>query len=150
MRLASSLLLLLLLLSPGLAWAQVSKVWVPDLGNGTYKNPVLYADYSDPDVVRVGADYYLTSSSFNAAPGLQILHSRDLVNWTIVGAALTHQPPAARYDLPQHGNGVWAPALRYHNKEFYLYYPDPDLGIFVTKATNPAGPWSAPVCGKEK
>ena len=146
-RLASSLLPLLL--SPGLAWAQVSKVWVPDLGNGTYKNPVLYADYSDPDVVRVGADYYLTSSSFNAVPGLQILHSRDLVNWTIVGAALTHQPPAARYDLPQHGNGVWAPALRYHNQEFYLYYPDPDLGIFVTKARNPAGPWSAPVCVKE-
>ncbi|RSK43406.1 glycoside hydrolase family 43 protein [Hymenobacter perfusus] len=144
-------LFLLLFLLPFLADAQtsLSKVWVPDLGNGSYKNPVLYADYSDPDVVRVGSDYYLTSSSFNSAPGLQILHSRDLVNWTIIGAAFSQQPPLARYNLPQHGNGVWAPAIRYHKKEFYLYYPDPDLGIFVTKATNPAGPWSTPVCIKE-
>ncbi len=144
------------LLLPGWATAQVaagsaalSKVWVPDLGNGRYKNPVLYADYSDPDVVRVGSDFYLTSSSFNAAPGLQILHSKDLVNWTIIGAVFQAQPPLARYALPQHGNGVWAPAIRYHNKEFYIYYPDPDLGIFVTKAKNPAGPWSAPVCVKQ-
>ncbi|UOQ54917.1 glycoside hydrolase family 43 protein [Hymenobacter cellulosivorans] len=128
--------------------ASLSKVWVPDLGNGTYKNPVLYADYSDPDVVRVGNDYYLTSSSFNAVPGLQVLHSTDLVNWTIIGAAFTQQPPQARYDLPQHGNGVWAPAIRYHKKKFYIYYPDPDLGIYVTRADNPAGPWEAPILVK--
>lgn len=131
------------------AQSALSKVWVPDLGNGTYKNPVLYADYSDPDVVRVGNDYYLTSSSFNAAPGLQILHSTDLVNWTIIGAVFKQQPPLARYALPQHGNGVWAPAIRYHNKKFYIYYPDPDLGIFVTRADNPAGPWETPVLVKE-
>ncbi|MCC2548056.1 glycoside hydrolase 43 family protein [Hymenobacter sp. BT175] len=138
-------------LLPGLLRAQgpLSKVWVPDLGNGTYKNPVLYADYSDPDVVRVGQDYYLTSSSFNAAPGLQILHSRDLVNWTIIGAVFTQQPPKSRYDLPQHGNGVWAPAIRYHKKKFYIYYPDPDLGLFVTRADNPAGPWEEPILLKE-
>ena len=65
----------------------VSEVWVSDLGNGKYKNPVLYADYSDPDACRVGEDFYMTSSSFNCLPGLQILHSKDLVNWTIVGAA---------------------------------------------------------------
>ncbi len=123
--------------------------WVPDLGTGFYKNPVLYADYSDPDVVRVGDDFYLTSSSFNCVPGLPILHSRDLVNWTLLGAALPEQPPLARYRTVQPGGGVWAPALRYHAKEFYLYYPDPDLGIFVTKAHNPAGPWSAPVRVKE-
>jgi beta-xylosidase len=127
----------------------LSKVWVPDLGNGRYKNPVLYADYSDPDVVRVGSDFYLTSSSFNAVPGLQILHSKDLVNWTLIGAVFQQQPPLARYQQVQHGNGVWAPAIRYHNKEFYIYYPDPDLGIFVTKAKHPAGPWSAPVCVKQ-
>jgi beta-xylosidase len=113
-----------------------------------YKNPVLYADYSDPDVVRVGGDYYLTSSSFSSVPGLQILHSKDLVNWSIIGAALPVQLPRARYDQAQPGNGVWAPALRFHQGEFYLYYPDPDLGIFVVKAKNPAGPWSAPVCVK--
>lgn len=128
--------------------SSLSKVWVPDLGNGTYKNPVLYADYSDPDVVRVGSDYYLTSSSFSSVPGLQILHSKDLVNWTIIGTALPVQLPRSRYDQPQPGNGVWAPALRFHKGEFYLYYPDPDLGIFVTKAKNPAGPWSEPVCVK--
>jgi len=127
----------------------LSKVWVPDLGNGTYKNPVLYADYSDPDAIRVGDDFYLTSSSFNAVPGLQILHSKDLVNWSIIGAVFQQQPPLARYQQVQHGNGVWAPAIRYHNKKFYIYYPDPDLGIFVTTATNPAGPWSEPVCLKQ-
>jgi beta-xylosidase len=128
--------------------SSLSKVWVPDLGNGTYKNPVLYADYSDPDVVRVGSDYYLTSSSFSSVPGLQILHSKDLVNWSIIGTALPVQLPRDRYDQVQPGNGVWAPALRFYKGEFYLYYPDPDLGIFVTKAKNPAGPWSVPVCVK--
>ena len=99
-------------------------------------------------MVRVGSDYYLTSSSFSSVPGLQILHSKDLVNWSIIGTALPMQLPRARYDQAQPGNGVWAPALRFHKGEFYLYYPDPDLGIFVTKAKNPAGPWSAPVCVK--
>lgn len=77
-------------MSGGLVSAQdyVSKVWVSDQGDGTYKNPVLYADYSDPDACRVGDDYYLTSSSFGCLPGLQILHSKDLVNWSIIGAAL--------------------------------------------------------------
>src|SRR5215207_8621571 len=71
----------------------VSKVWVADKGDGTYKNPVIHADFSDPDAVRVGEDYYMTASSFNAAPGLPVLHSKDLVNWTVVGYALTRQPP---------------------------------------------------------
>src|SRR5437899_2349802 len=63
----------------------VSKVWVADNGDGTYRNPVIHADYSDPDVIRVGDDFYLVASSFNCAPGLPILHSKDLVNWTIIG-----------------------------------------------------------------
>ncbi|GAB4009833.1 glycoside hydrolase 43 family protein [Spirosoma migulaei] len=123
----------------------VSKVWVADLGNGSYKNPVLDADYSDPDACRAGDDFYLVASSFDAIPGLPILHSKDLVNWTIIGHALKRQPPFDHFEKTQHGNGVWAPAIRYHNKEFYIYYPDPDFGIYLTKATNPAGPWSAPV-----
>ena len=61
-----------------------SKVWVADQGDGTYKNPILYADYSDPDVVRVGDDYFMTASSFNCAPGLPILHSKDMVNWKLI------------------------------------------------------------------
>ncbi|MEI9806846.1 MAG: glycoside hydrolase 43 family protein [Bacteroidota bacterium] len=123
----------------------VSKVWVADNGNGTYKNPVINADYSDPDAIRVGDDYYLVSSSFNHAPGLPVLHSKDLVNWTIVAHALKRQPPFDHFSKVQHGNGVWAPSIRYHNNEFYIYYPDPDFGIYLTKAKNITGPWSDPV-----
>jgi len=123
----------------------VSKVWVADQGNGTFKNPVLNADYSDPDAIRVGDDYYLTSSSFEDIPGLPILHSKDLVNWTIIGHALKRQPPFDHFSKPQHGNGVWAPSIRYRNGEFLIYYPDPDFGIYLVKAKNPAGPWSEPI-----
>lgn len=123
----------------------ISKVWVADQGNGTYKNPVLNADYSDPDAIRVGNDFYLVSSSFEDIPGLPILHSNDLVNWTIIGHALLRQPPYDHFSTPQHGDGVWAPAIRYYHGEFYIYYPDPDYGIYLVKAKNPAGPWSAPV-----
>jgi len=131
--------------------ADISKVWVSDKGDGTYKNPVLYADYSDPDAIRVGEDYYLVASSFDAIPGLPILHSRDLVNWRIIGHALLRQPPYDHFSAPQHGNGVWAPAIRYHNNEFYIYYPDPDFGIYVVKSKQITGPWSTPqlvVAGK--
>jgi beta-xylosidase len=123
----------------------VSKVWVADNGDGTYKNPVINADYSDPDAVRVGDDYYLVSSSFEDIPGLPILHSKDLVNWTIIGHALKRQPPFDHFAKPQHGGGVWAPAIRYHKNEFYIYYPDPDFGIYVVKTKNINGPWSEPV-----
>jgi beta-xylosidase len=123
----------------------VSKVWVADNGDGTYKNPVLNADYSDPDVVRVGDNFYLVSSSFEDVPGLPVLQSKDLVNWTIIGHALKRQPPFEHFSLPRHGEGVWAPSIRYRNGEFYIYYPDPDFGIYLTKAKNAAGPWSDPV-----
>jgi beta-xylosidase len=123
----------------------LSKSWVSDNGDGTYTNPVLYADYSDPDAIRVGEDYYLTASSFNCVPGLPILHSRDLVNWELIGYALEKQPPFDVFNKVQHGGGVWAPCIRYHNNEFYIYYPDPDFGIYMVKATNPAGPWSEPL-----
>jgi beta-xylosidase len=123
----------------------ISRTWVSDLGNGSYKNPVLHADYSDPDAIRVGDDFYMTSSSFDAVPGLPILHSKDLVNWTLIAHALPRQIPVDHFSKTQHGNGVWAPAIRYHNNEFYIYYPDPDFGIYLTKANDPKGPWSEPV-----
>jgi beta-xylosidase len=122
----------------------ISRVWVSDQGDGTYKNPVLSADYSDPDAIRVGDDYYLISSSFEDIPGLPVLHSRDLVNWEIIGHALLQQPPYDHFDTPRHGEGVWAPSIRYYHNEFYIYYPDPDYGIYLIKAKNPAGPWSEP------
>jgi beta-xylosidase len=122
----------------------ISKVWSPDNGNGTYKNPVINADYSDPDAIRVGNDFYLISSSFENTPGLPILHSYDLVNWTIIGHALNQLTPADHFSQPRHGEGVWAPSIRYHNNEFYIYYPDPDFGIFVIKSKTITGPWSEP------
>ncbi|SBW03990.1 glycoside hydrolase 43 family protein [uncultured Dysgonomonas sp.] len=128
----------------------VSKVWVSDLGNGNYKNPVLYADYSDPDACRVGDDYYMTASSFNCIPGLPILHSKDLVNWTIIGYAIDRMPENASFgEGVNHGGSVWAPAIRFHNGEFYIYYGDPDLGIFMTKAKDPAGEWEPVTLVKE-
>ena len=126
-----------------------SQVWVSDNGDGTYKNPILYADYSDPDAIRVGDDYYMTASSFNCIPGLPILHSKDLVNWKLTGYALSKQKPLDVYNKAQHGNGVWAPCIRYHKNEFYIYYPDPDFGIYVVRAKKAEGPWSEPVMVKE-
>ena len=123
-----------------------SEVWCPDNGDGTYTNPVINADYSDPDVCVVGEDYYLTASSFNCTPGLPILHSKDLVNWEIIGHALKDIEPASVYNKPSHGNGVWAPSIRYHNGEFYIYWGDPDYGVFMVKTKNPAGEWEKPVC----
>ena len=123
----------------------ISKVWVADAGDGTYKNPILHADYSDPDAIRVGDDFYMTASSFNAAPGLPILHSKDLVNWRLINYVFTKQPPFDVFDKPQHGGGVWAPSIRFHNGEYYIFYPDPDFGIYMTKAKNPAVEWSEPV-----
>lgn len=137
------------LLTGSLLYAQqqpyVSQVWSPDNGDGTYTNPVINADYSDPDAIRVGDDFYMTASSFDAVPGLPILHSKDLVNWKLIGHALPQQIPLAVFSKTQHGNGVWAPAIRYHNEEFYIYYPDPDFGIYVIKAKSAKGPWSDPV-----
>jgi beta-xylosidase len=115
-------------------------VWQADYGDGTYTNPILQADYSDPDAVRVGDDFWMTSSSFSCMPGLPVLHSKDLVNWRIVGHVFQNYP-FDEFRLPQHGNGVWAPALRYHNGEFFVYFGDPDRGIFMAKTKNPAGPW---------
>ncbi len=118
--------------------------WVADLGDGRYRNPVLHADWSDPDVVRVGRYFYLVASTFNRIPGLPVLRSTDLVNWTIIGHALTELEPRDHFSVPQHGNGVWAPAIRHHAGRFWIFYPDPDHGIFVTTATDPRGPWTKP------
>jgi beta-xylosidase len=119
--------------------------WIPDQGDGTYKNPVLFADYSDPDAIRVGDDFYLVSSSFLSAPGLPVLHSKDLVNWTIINHVFAEQQPAEFFSKPRHGQGVWAPAIRYHAGKFWITYPDPDFGIYLTTATDPSGIWTPPL-----
>jgi len=120
-----------------------------DLGDGTYRNPVLNADWSDPDVVRVGDDFYLTASSFGRAPGLPLLHSRDLVNWTLVGHALERLRPADEFRVPRHDCGVWAPSLRYHDDRFWIFWGDPDHGIFQVNSPEIRGPWTLPHLVKE-
>ena len=125
-----------------------SEVWVSDEGNGMYRNPVLHADYSDPDVCVVGEDYFLTASSFNCTPGLPILHSKDLVNWKIVNYALKKVEPVEYYNEPRHGKGVWAPSIRFHEGMYYIYWGDPDFGIFMVKTRDPYGEWDAPVLVK--
>lgn len=119
--------------------------WISDQGDGTYCNPIICADYSDPDIVRHGDDFYMIASSFNCTPSLPILHSRDLVNWTIINHAVKNLPHP-RYRQVQHGAGVWAPAIRYHDGKFWIFFPLPDEGIYVTTAQDPAGEWSEPWC----
>lgn len=137
--------------TPGIAW--------------TYHNPILFADYSDPDVVRVGSNYYLVASSFHFSPGIPVLESHDLVHWTIVGHALARLDFAPAYDLPgpvnftdatahpkldyalgyRYASGVWAPAIRAHDGRLYIYFPTPTEGIFMTSAPRATGPWTPPV-----
>ncbi len=119
--------------------------WQPDNGDGTYSNPVLHADYSDPDVIRQGGDFWMIASSFNCAPGLPVLHSKDLVNWKLVHHAIDAVPDSS-YGKVRKGCGVWAPAIRYHAGKFWIFFPMPDEGIYVTCATHPAGEWEKPWC----
>lgn len=127
----------------------VSEVHISDNGDGTYTNPIIHADYSDPDVVRVGDDFYMTSSSFNTVPGLPILHSKDLVNWELINHALPRLYPKEHFKKPRHEEGVWAPSFRYHDGEFYIFWGDPDFGIYMVKTDDPAGEWEKPVLVKE-
>ena len=130
-----------------------SQVWSPDNGDGTYTNPVINADYSDPDVCvgPSGEDYYMTASSFQCVPGLPILHSKDLVNWEIINYALGNlyegdEALLQHFSTPQHGAGVWAPSIRFHDGWYYIYWGDPDFGVYMVKTQDPAGKWEAPVC----
>ena len=116
-----------------------------------YTNPIIHADYSDPDVVAApdGKTFYMTASSFQCAPGLPILKSTDLVNWRLVNHAITEVPPTDFYAAaPRHGKGVWAPCIRYHEGEYYIFWGDPDFGIYMVKAADPEGSWSEPVLVK--
>ena len=130
-----------------------SQVWSPDNGDGTYTNPVINADYSDPDVCvgASGEDYYMTASSFQCSPGLPILHSKDLVNWEIINYAIGSlyegdEQLLSHFSKPQHGNGVWAPSIRYHQGWYYIYWGDPDYGVYMVKTQDPAGEWTKPLC----
>ena len=111
----------------------------------TYTNPIIHEDFSDPDAIRVGNHFYMTASSFVSVPGLPILASDDLVNWNLIGYALQNNVPAEYYKKVIHGAGVWAPSIRYHNGTFYIYYPDPDFGIYMIQSKTITSNWSEPV-----
>lgn len=130
-----------------------------------YRNPILFADYSDPDVIRVGNNYYLVASTFHFSPGIPVLKSEDLIHWTIVAHVLPRLTFDPKYDLPgpvlitdateryrsapemgsRYAAGVWAPAIRYHDKRYYVYFPTPTEGIFMSSAETAEGPWTPPV-----
>ncbi|WP_430933448.1 glycoside hydrolase family 43 protein [Saccharicrinis sp. 156] len=114
--------------------------WIPDLGNGNFKNPIIYADYSDPDLIKVGDDFYMVSSSFNCMPGIPILHSMDLVNWEIINHVY-QKLPLEKYDKPVHGQGCWAPSIRYHKGKFYVYFCTPYDGLFMATTDDPRNAW---------
>jgi beta-xylosidase len=119
--------------------------WMADNGNGTYTNPLFYDEFSDPDVIRVGDDYYLTGTTMHAMPGLPILHSRDLVNWEFVGYALAELDLGPSYRLQGgeiYGQGIWAPCFRYHAGTFYIFANVNGRKTQLFRATNPAGPWT--------
>ncbi|MEI9851924.1 MAG: glycoside hydrolase 43 family protein [Sphingomonas sp.] len=136
-------------------------VAAPAQAQATYTNPILYADYSDPDVIRVGTDYYLVASSFHFSPGIPVLRSRDLVHWTIIGHVLPKLPFGPLYDMPgphtlddgiskpiggtKYASGVWAPSIRHHDGKFWVYWATPDEGVFMATAVDPAGPWEPAV-----
>ena len=113
---------------------------------GMIQGQIVFADYSDPDVCEgTEGDYWLTASSFQCTPGLPILHSKDLVNWQLVNHAVEKLLPLEHYNTVRHGQGVWAPSIRRHNDTYYIYWGDPDYGIWMVKTDNPRGRWSEPV-----
>lgn len=112
-----------------------------DQGNGTYINPVLNADYSDPDITRVGEDFYMVCSEFHFM-GMPVLHSKDLVNWTIIGRIYSEFKFDPGFDTnDKYAGGSWAPAIRYHNHRFWVYFCTPDEGLFMSTSEKPEGPW---------
>ena len=109
-----------------------------------YKNPILQFDFSDPDAIRVGEDFYMVASSFNYVPGIPLLHSKNLVEWELINYVVPSLPQ--EFDEVLHGEGLWAPSIRYHDSWYYCIIPDPDRGIFVTKNQNPYGDWEPMWC----
>jgi len=121
------------------------KSWTADNGNGTYTNPLFYDEFSDPDIIRVGNDFYLAGTTMHSMPGLVILHSKDLVNWTFLSYACDTLNMGDDFKLKNdheaYGQGIWAPCIRYHNGMFYIFSNVNNYGLQVFMAKNPAGPW---------
>ena len=117
-----------------------AQLWNPNLEDGNFKNPIIFADYSDPDVIKVNNDFYMVSSSFNCMPGIPILHSKDLINWEIINHVY-QKLPLEKYDKPAHGEGSWAPSIRFNNNKFYVYFCTPKDGLFMAVTEDPKKNW---------
>jgi beta-xylosidase len=113
-----------------------------DLRNGRYKNPILNADYSDPDVIKVGDSFYMVCSDFHFM-GMPVLKSKDLINWQIIAQVYDRLDISEKYNsMEKYGGGSWAPSIRYHDGKFYVYFCTPDEGLYMSTATDPAGKWA--------
>ena len=112
-----------------------------DQGDGTYKNPVLNADFSDPDVIRVGAKYYMVASDFHFL-GMQVLESDDMVNWRYISQIYRRFDEPGWDENAHYAGGSWAPAIRFHDGLYYVYFCTPDDGLYMTTAKDPHGPWA--------
>ncbi|MBD0278927.1 MAG: glycoside hydrolase 43 family protein [Flavisolibacter sp.] len=123
-----------------------SRTWTSDNGNGTFTNPLFYDEFSDPDLIRVGDDYYLTGTTMHAMPGLPVLHSKDLVNWEFLSYAVNKLDFGPAYRLEEgkdiYGQGIWAPSFRYHKGTFYIFTNVNGQTTQLFTATNPRGPWT--------
>jgi xylan 1,4-beta-xylosidase len=136
----------LFLLAISASAQNTSTTWTADNGNGTYTNPLFYDEFSDPDILRVGDDYYLTGTTMHSMPGLPIFHSKDLVNWKMIGYVFDRLDLGPEFRLEDdksiYGQGIWAPSFRYHNGTYYIISNVNKKGTQVYTATNPAGPWT--------
>lgn len=118
-----------------------------DTGDGQYRNPVLAADYSDPDVIRVGDKYYMVASDFHFL-GMQVLESDDLVNWRLISQIYDCFDLPGWDEMVHYAGGSWAPSIRWHDGRFYVYFCTPEEGLFMSTAEDPAGPWAPLHCVK--
>jgi xylan 1,4-beta-xylosidase len=123
-----------------------AQTWTADNGNGTYSNPLFYDEFADPDIIRIGKDFYMTGSSMHMMPGLAVLHSRDLVNWDFESYALDKLDLGPEYRLEDgknvYGQGIWAPSFRYHNGTFYIFANVNGKTTQMFQAHSPRGPWT--------
>ena len=131
--------------SGGKLSASGPQTWTADNGNGTFSNPLFFDEFSDPDLIRVGEDYYLTGTTMHTFPGLPVLHSKDLVNWKLLSYACETLDLGPQFRLEQgkavYGQGIWAPSFRHHNGTFYIFTNVNGRKTQLFTATNPAGPW---------
>ena len=129
-----------------LAQTLEGKSWSADNGNGTFTNPLFYDEFSDPDIIRVGEDYYLAGTTMHSVPGLVVLHSKDLVNWEFSSYCFDRFDDSddfnLRNDKEAYGQGIWAPAIRYHNGKFYIFSNINGHGLQVYISDSAKGPWT--------